>query len=473
MAATQRIATTHTLIEHKLVIYKRERSAVWQCRFSVDGRWQRTTTHLRNLAEAKARAHELLIEANVKKKMNVAPITRAFRDVAKLAIKRMEKELAEGTGKVTYNDYISVIKNYLSPYFGKHSVNSIDAKLLAEYDDWRVMRMGKTPLRSTVITHNAALNRIFDEAEIHGFMYASNRPKLITKGQQGQRRDEFSLKEIQALCNNFDAWIARGRADSIALRQLLRDYVMVLLDTGARPGKELLDLTWAQLELENFPTVQATGVMEVREEGGEPEEIFAANLNRTVYMRIMTGKTSKKGGRTIVGRTPTARALEAISKRNYGRDLKGQLAKKIKDRVFMYEEYIDRKKDKTERKANLLPPTSFSKLFDAYLTEHNLLIDPATSKHRVFYSLRHTYATLALTHDKVSIHTLAKQMGTSVGMIERHYSHLDSVRAVQQLRGDESRQLIEATGAVDKLYQYTPPSTAKAKKSAVKKSTKK
>ena len=36
-------------------------------------------------------------------------------------------------------------------------------------------------------------------------------------------------------------------------------------------------------------------------------------------------------------------------------------------------------------------------------------------------------------------------MGTSIAMIERHYSHLDAIKAVHQLRGEESRSLIEAT----------------------------
>ena len=79
-------------------------------------------------------------------------------------------------------------------------------------------------------------------------------------------------------------------------------------------------------------------------------------------------------------------------------------------------------------------------------------MDPKTEQKRVFYSLRHTYATLALTHDKVPIHTLAKQMGTSVLMIEKHYSHLKVVQAIDQLRGEESRQLISAGGVIDEAY---------------------
>ena len=85
--------TTHILIERQLVVYRRERSAVWQCRFSVDGVWQRTSTHERDFTLAKQRAHDVLVEANVRKKMNVAPITRFFKDVAKNAVLRMQKEL--------------------------------------------------------------------------------------------------------------------------------------------------------------------------------------------------------------------------------------------------------------------------------------------------------------------------------------------------------------------------------------------
>ena len=46
-------------------------------------------------------------------------------------------------------------------------------------------------------------------------------------------------------------------------------------------------------------------------------------------------------------------------------------------------------------------------------------------------------------------HTLAKQMGTSVLMIEKHYSHLKVVQAIDQLRREESRQLIAAGGVMD------------------------
>ncbi len=82
--------------------------------------------------------------------------------------------------------------------------------------------------------------------------------------------------------------------------------------------------------------------------------------------------------------------------------------------------------------------------------------------------MRHTYATFAQTHDQVPIHTLAKQLGKSVLMIERHYSHLKVIQAINQLRGAETRQLIDAGGVIDGMYE-SKKAAAKSKKKAVKK----
>ena len=447
--------TTLVLIERQLVVYRRERSAVWQCRYSVDGRWQRTSTHERDIKLAKRRAHDILVEANVRKKMNAAPITRFFRDVARSAVARMQKEIAAGHGKVIFKDYISTIQKYLIPFFGKHKIDSVDYQLVEQFSAWRDKRMEKKPRRSTLLNHNAALNRVFDEAVIRGFMVESNRPKLVAKGKKSERRPDFSLEEVRALRTNFDAWIAQARADSVAVRALLKDYVLALLDTGARPGKELLKLTWPQIELKMYPVITPT---DKRDEEGNLIDLV--NANRTVFLRIQDGKT---GQRTAVGRLPTTQALRAVAERNYGKGVEQLLREGCADEIFRFREYLNEQQVRAGTKPRLLPPTSFSKLFDQYLSEHNLLIDPITKKRRVLYSLRHTYATLALTYDRINPLTLAKQMGTSIAMIEQHYSHLDAVKAVHQLRGEESRGLIEAEGSAER---YAPKSQPAKKRQA-------
>jgi len=57
----------------------------------------------------------------------------------------------------------------------------------------------------------------------------------------------------------------------------------------------------------------------------------------------------------------------------------------------------------------------------------------AEGQKRSLYCLRHTYATLELLGGEVDIHTLAKQMGNSVAMIERHYSKLTATTAAERL----------------------------------------
>ncbi|MFM8899607.1 MAG: tyrosine-type recombinase/integrase [Burkholderiales bacterium] len=431
--------TTYTLIERALIVYRRERSGIWQCRYKVDGVWQRASTKERDLKRAKARAHELRMEAEIRRRSNLPVITRKFRDVARLAVERLEHEIAVGKGKRSYTDYIRVINDYLIPILGKRSITSIDYQALDELNIKRAELMEKVPTQSTMLTHNAALNRVFDEAVIRGFLTEANKPKLEATGKKSERRAAFDMNELRALLANFDAWIDAARTEqSKEMRQLMRDYVDVLLDTGARPGTELLNLQWRQIKSAMKPTLKPTG--EIDNTDDAHEEITLPNLNRSVEM-VVSGKT---GTRTIVGMGRTVKALERIALRNY--DIDDSITEPFKKlTVPTNEDFVFRTRNGEEQ-------TSWQKMFESYLKEHNLLTDPITGNKRVFYSLRHTYATLALTNDQVPIHTLAKQMGTSVLMIEKHYSHLKVVQAIDQLRGEETRRLIDAGGVVDETY---------------------
>lgn len=452
--------TTHIVIDGELVVYLRERSTIWQCRYCIDGVWQRNSTKEYDLSKAKKKAKEIYLEAQFRKRNNIAPITRYFKDIAKTVVKRLKDELASGNGKAIYKDYISAIEKYLVPVLGKYKVDSIDYVALEKLDAYRVKKLKSNPTRSTLLNHNAALNKVFDEAIYRGYMLASRKPELKAKGKKSERRTEFTRIEATAIKANFDAWIERGKSDSKEVRALLKDYVITLLDTGARPGRELLELTWAQVELEKEVVHIKTGKKaELSEHDQHGEEITQDYIRKTLILSIQQGKTGK---RIAVGRLPSVYALNDIAQRNYGKTIEQMIKSGSEDLVFTYREFVSKRQKNPNRKPQLISPTSFSKLFDEYLKQHNLLISPITNQKRVLYSLRHTYATLALTHDKVSIHTLAKQMGTSVGMIEQHYSHLDAVKAMAQLRGEESRQLLDLALDEDdkKRYAYTEKSKA-------------
>lgn len=441
--------TTKTLLARELILYRRERSDVWQCRYKVDGKWQRITTNERNEAKARVKAKDLMVEAEIRRRANIPAITRYFRDMARFAIERMNTTLANDKasgsvtrGSATYKDYIDVINNYLVPCLGKLIIANIDVAALTKLETFRNTKMGKIPTRSTLLTHNAALNRVFDEAEDRGFLTKATRPKLEVKGAKSERRPAFTLEEIHALLNKLEAWMQKGRtAKTRALKFVLYQYVNVLLDTGARPGDELLNLRWQQVKVSAKPITEHTGEFTDQNlDGVDPEPITNTKLQRSATMTV----TGKNGTREIVGMARTVNALTAIGRRNYKVDSPTiypliNIAKASNsDLVFTI--------------GNNKRPTSLNALFESFLEEHSLLIDPVTTKKRVLYSLRHTYATLALVHDLIPIHTLSKQMGTSIIMIEKHYSHLDVEKAIEQLRGEKSRHLINASGVIDAFY---------------------
>ena len=431
----QAVSTTHVLAENKLVIYRRERSNVWQCRYKVGNRWKRETTKETDRKQAEKKAWDLMGEADFRLRNNLPAITRRFRDVAALAVKRMETERANNQGKVIYADYLTAIRDYLAPFFGKHYIDKINYAVLDQFDVWRTEKMGRIPSKSTVHTHNAALSRIFDEAVLRGFLAEIEKPKLDVTGRKTERRPSFDDEEAVAMVNGFDAWVMEGLTEaSREKRGLLKDYVMMLLDTGARAGKELMKLKWNQIKTEINPEFTETGKFEANE-WGEAEEDINFNLNRIVWMPV-DGKT---GPRTILAFDRFYRALDHIAQRNYGKTLDQVLALKL-------DEYVIRTKAKEE-------PKKFPEMFKSYLKQSGLLVDPKTSKSRCLYCLRHTYATLLMEKDAVDVFLLALQMGSSVEMIKKHYGHVNILKAADHLKAGRARQLFRGVGLMNTIYK--------------------
>jgi hypothetical protein len=89
----EKAETTHVLMPNELIVYRRDRSGIWQCRFKVADLWQRASTKQRDLKKAKEVARELMIEAEIRKRANLPVVTRRLRDIAKLPIERMDNEM--------------------------------------------------------------------------------------------------------------------------------------------------------------------------------------------------------------------------------------------------------------------------------------------------------------------------------------------------------------------------------------------
>lgn len=378
--------STVVINDGDIKLYKRRNSSVWQAKFKIDNRWVRVSTERRKLDEAKLRAKRQIIEYEVMREKQIPVVTKTFGSVAKLAIAEMQEELKRGGGTKSLNDYVIVANKYLIPYFGKRSITSIDYDAIVAFDKWRAEQLGREPHASTINTHNAALSRIFEAALQRGFINQTQVPKLINKKRDSTRRPDFTIEEYRTLIRKLKSFIDDSRdGKSREMRLLMRDYVLILANTGMREGTETANLMWKHVRM------------------------FEENGHTFIEMSVR-GKT---GRRDIICRSSTLTYLKRIHERS------ADLSK------MTFEQLLKAKVNKPVfRLSDGTVTRNLRQTFKAFLKFCGLLECPRTGKDRTLYSLRHTYATFALTRHGADIHALAKQMGTSVLMIERHYSHL-------------------------------------------------
>lgn len=392
--------TVH-ILEGKAILYKREGTPHWQVRYKVYGRWLRKTTKEEKLRTAKSVAVDLVTDAWFSEKKKLPVISKRFKSVAKLAIDRMNALVAAGQGKATYKTYIQALDKYLIPFFGNHNIDRIDNPLVHQFNQWRLQQFGRTPTASTLNNHNSALNRVFDEAVERGYVTRLQLPYLSNDGVKSDRRPDFTLEEYRTLYREMRPWVRSARAgNEKLLRTILRDYVLVLSNTGIRAGTEAMNLKWRHMH-------------------------FITEAGQQYLVLTVKGKT---GERECIARHSVVRYLDRLRMQVHP-DKDGTFAEFLKKR---HDDFVFRVKDKDMT-------TAFGRMFGRFLTSIVLLVDPRTDRERTLYSLRHTYATFNLTYGRMNVYTLAVQMGTSVKMIEDHYGHLQLRKKAHEIAGGKLR----------------------------------
>lgn len=387
------------ILEGKAVLYLRENTPHWQVRYKVHGRWHRQTTKKDDFKDAKSVAVEIVTNAWFREKNDLPVASKKFKSVAKLAIDRMNGLIEAGQGKATYKTYIQALQRYLVPYLGSYNVDRIDTAVMNQFSAWRLKEFGRIPNASTLNNHNSALNRVFDEAVERGFMTKFQIPMLRNDGIKTDRRPDFTLSEYTRLYRAMRPWVKSARkGNETILRTILRDYVLVLANCGIRAGTEAMSLRWRSISFIN--------------EKGKKYLVLHVN-----------GKT---GERECIARHCVARYLNRLRMATHA-DKKGTFEEFLKKQHSEYVFRVDGQ-DMTTR---------YGRMFARLLAAVDLLVDPRTERDRTLYSLRHTYATFALTYGHMNIYTLSNQMGTSVKMIEDHYGHLQLRKKAHEIAGDK------------------------------------
>ena len=384
------------LRDGELAVFRRSRSLLYQCRFKLpDGRWVRQTTGKASLEHAIARACDIYDEARYRQRLGLAHRTHSVARIAAECLQELRQEIDLRGKKSSLNDYASVIERYFVPYFGDRELEGLTHQDIREFELWRDRQLSRRPKTSTLNNFTSAWNRLVTTAVRQG--YISDRvpvPKLTSKGVKGTTRPAFSREEVDQLLAYMEPWQRQGRTSvEHEMRPLLRDYVEFLLLTGVRHGTEAMNIRWQHFEWHT--------------KDGQR------------YLRVwVSGKT---GARWLIAKMGTVEVLRRLHSRQ--RDIDGipfesLFEQKLSQLVFRF--------------STGYQPPSLNGTFRRLMRDSGLLKD-GEAKNRTLYSLRHTYATLAMIEGQVDIHTLSRQMGNSAAMIERHYSKLTATLAAELL----------------------------------------
>ena len=194
------------------------------------------------------------------------------------------------------------------------------------------------------------------------------------------KRPAFTHSELLSIVAQLRTFERSGiKRRTKQIRQLLRDYVHFVINTGARPGTELSTLRWTDIDT------------------------FESNGDTFLLINV-DGKT---GERELVASKRLQRYLDRCMRRN----------KSDSEYVFVLPDGSK--------------PKDLHGAFELLLKSINLLHNRQGKKYSL-YSLRHCYATDRLIKG-VNMHVLARQMGTSTSMLEQHYSHVVPRLAANQL----------------------------------------
>ena len=385
----------HTFRDGEIVLYKRPDHKVkkWQCRVRVPNSvgYVIQSTKTTDFEGAKRFAQDLWDQLRLKvmaggsiKAKNFTELYPKFCDYLKVNVKTEKR----------FKDISGSIARYPLRYFSKTAVDQIGTKQIQEFVQWRIKNpvVNKTNMRVVVpspqtIRHElSSLKRYFDWMKSND--YLKHEVLFKPPPMNRKRRPHFTAQEWNIVTRNMREWVKEKRYERERL--MLTQYMLILVNTGIRVG-EARNLRWEDID------------SQMRLEGGREVEDMILSAGGKTGKRDVVAKSSDL--KTYLKRIWELRKAEIEEKT--ADDPKAAKEPSLKEPVFC------------GRDGKAI--ASFKKGFENFI-KHLNLEQSAEGDKRTLYSLRHTYATFRIEHG-VDVFKLAKNMGTSVEMIEKFYGH--------------------------------------------------
>ena len=395
------------LIGGKLVLFRR--NGLWQARVPLtDGRYLWRSLKTTDEAKATQDATRLYYQTETKLAEGLPVQTRTVDKVIDEYVAMREQDNRLGNAakrgssiKHTQDAMLRQIKRVVKfwrEYAGKKPIEALDDKLLGGYVAWRKSYyhdMAELPKNAKLDPTDKTLQWEIMMGKMlvkfaHDQGYRGNKPlPTFTFVPKLKRvRPALTITDFRDVLAKLKKHVADAKTDKQrAIRQLLHDYVTVLALSGMRVGEA--------------NELRARDVEAITDADGR------ANVQFSVR-----GKT---GARVVVPHIDVKKVIDGIRERQPNMQPDEFLfAMPSGDRII-----------------------TLADQFNAFLDGVGLTHNSAGEKYTL-YSLRHFYAVRAIARD-IDIYTIARNMGTSVQMIEQYYGrHATTTARARKLGGEES-----------------------------------
>jgi|TARA_R110002074_G_C12555186_1_gene667029 integrase len=239
----------------------------------------------------------------------------------------------------------------------------------------------------------------------HGFL--AKAPAFPKLSAQKKRRPHFDKRDWNKLTRHMREFTKVSHGPVKRDRMLLVNYALILANTGIRVGEARI-LKWRDIRPINDN----------------------ADAEKSNVALLVKGKT---GMRETVARTGEVKRYFARILELRRADLANEKSDIYKLKDVPLDSYVF-------CGLNGKPIGSFKKSFNSLIESAGVTAD-SFGERRTIYSLRHTYATFRL-QEGVNQYVLAKNMGTSVAMLEDYYGHTTNVGMVDELTKSRSAKRI-------------------------------
>ena len=384
----------------------------------------------RDVNKARELAVRAYYELEFRKEQNLPVQQKRFGEVIDEYIKLRRTQFQRGTygqgnkanqqqtSEAMLRQIIRVSK-FWREYCGNKPVDFIDDALLRDYIDWRrdyYLRMPKdkvprnakqNPADKTLEWESTFALTLLKYAQERGYRGAKALPKFRHVAKRGKTRPAFSIEQYRKLIRGTRRWKneATGNPQWRYTRELLHDYVLLLANSGIRVG-----------EANNL---RETDLVELKDDNGRP--LYGFNVNGKTGRRLVVLRANARGYvDRVLARNREWEDRWAVAEAN---DAKAHNRKTTKHGGWLF------------RMADGNKIITLIDQFNEVLSREGLSRNTDGEKYSL-YSLRHFYAVQMLRRGQVNVFDIARNMGTSVQIIEDYYGKDATSLALATRLGD-------------------------------------